>query len=208
MQLQRGEKRSLSDLGVAGNCEVKVEFGLAGIDIAAFGLEPGQKIGDDRYVVLFSNPATPGGEVRMTTSGNTASFALELDRLPASIDRIVFTATHDSRAVGESRPLMLLDRKAAADIANTNNNTNAPGAGANSGLLLMSGGPMRAKNSSQLVRPAGLSAAAVDLTGAGIINLEAHKAERPSKMRLAVGDEEVRLAFRDDPEIKGLGVML
>jgi origin recognition complex subunit 1 len=50
--------------------------------------------------------------------------------------------------------------------------------------------------------------AAVDLTGAGIINLEGLKAERPSKVRLAVGDEEVRLAFRDDPEIKALGVML
>ncbi|WP_073981409.1 TerD family protein [Erythrobacter donghaensis] len=107
MQLQRGEKRSLSDLGVGSNCEVKVEFGLDGIDIAAFGLEPGQKIGDDRYVVLFSNPATPGGEVRMASAGNTATFTLELDRLPANIDRIVFTATHDSRSVGESRPLMV-----------------------------------------------------------------------------------------------------
>ena len=107
MQLQRGEKRSLADLGIGSQCEVKVEFGMDGIDIAAFGLEPGQKIGDDRYVVLFSNPATPGGEVRMTSSGNAASFALDLDRLSTSIDRIVFTATHDSRAVGESRPLMV-----------------------------------------------------------------------------------------------------
>jgi origin recognition complex subunit 1 len=99
------------------------------------------------------------------------------------------------KLAGESRPLTLLDRKAAGV-------TNA--AGADAGLM----GSMRAKNTSQLVRPAGLSAAAVDLTGAGIINLEAHKAERPSKMRLAVGDEEVRLAFRDDPEIKALGVVL
>jgi origin recognition complex subunit 1 len=99
-------------------------------------------------------------------------------------------------AAGESRPLTLLDRKAAGTV-------NTAGA-ADSGLM----GSVRAKNTSQLVRPAGLSAAAVDLTGAGIINLEAHKAERPSKMRLAVGDEEVRLAFRDDPEIKGLGVIL
>ncbi|KAK3394000.1 P-loop containing nucleoside triphosphate hydrolase protein [Podospora didyma] len=59
-----------------------------------------------------------------------------------------------------------------------------------------------------MMRPAGLSSAAVDLAGAGIVNLEALKAERPSKMRLAVGDEEVRLAFRDDPEIKALGVVL
>lgn len=57
------------------------------------------------------------------------------------------------------------------------------------------------------VRLAGLGAAAVDLTGAGIINLEAHRPERPSKVRLAVGDEEVRLAFRDDPEIKAMGLI-
>ncbi|KAJ4424765.1 Origin recognition complex, subunit 1 [Gnomoniopsis sp. IMI 355080] len=58
------------------------------------------------------------------------------------------------------------------------------------------------------VRLAGLGAAAVDLTGAGIINLEAHKAERPSKIRLAVGDEEVRLAFRDDPDVKAMSLII
>lgn len=62
----------------------------------------------------------------------------------------------------------------------------------------------RARSDVKGVRLAGLGAAAVDLTGAGIINLEAHKAERPSKIRLAVGDEEVRLAFRDDPEVKAM----
>lgn len=52
----------------------------------------------------------------------------------------------------------------------------------------------------------GVGAATVDLMGAGIIFLEGLRAERPSKMRLAVGDEEVKLAFRDDPEIKALGI--
>ncbi|OTA51924.1 P-loop containing nucleoside triphosphate hydrolase protein [Hypoxylon sp. EC38] len=55
-------------------------------------------------------------------------------------------------------------------------------------------------------RVAGISSAAVDLTGAGIIILEGQRAERPSKIRLAVGDEEVKLAFRDDPEIRALGI--
>jgi tellurite resistance protein TerA len=105
MQLQRGEKRSLADLGIGPKCEVKVDFGMGGIDIAAFGLEPGQKIRDDRYVVLFSNLRSPGGEVVMQAAGNSATFTVDLDRLPANIDRIVFTATHDSRSVGESRPL-------------------------------------------------------------------------------------------------------
>ncbi|SPQ19340.1 75bfc01f-7ba5-4eb4-9f35-239848eb4f4c [Thermothielavioides terrestris] len=100
------------------------------------------------------------------------------------------------KLAGESRPLALLDRKAVGGVTSA--------AGTDAGLMASA----RAKNHSQLVRPAGLSAAAVDLAGAGIINLEAHKADRPSKMRLAVGDEEVRLAFRDDPEIKALGVIL
>ena len=104
------------------------------------------------------------------------------------------------KLAGESRPLTLLDRKATG--------ASLTGGMADSGLMVTASSSARSKNSSQLVRPAGLSVAAVDLTGAGIINLEAHKAERPSKMRLAVGDEEVRLAFRDDPEIKALGVIL
>ncbi|KAI8629304.1 P-loop containing nucleoside triphosphate hydrolase protein [Xylariaceae sp. FL1651] len=55
-------------------------------------------------------------------------------------------------------------------------------------------------------RPAGVHAAAVDLAGAGVIVLEGQRPERPSKMRLAVGSEEVKLALRDDPEIKALGI--
>jgi len=63
MQLQKGEKRSLADLGIGGRCEVTVSFGLAGVDIAAFGLDAAKKIGDDRYVVLFSNSRSPNGEI-------------------------------------------------------------------------------------------------------------------------------------------------
>ncbi|KAF2964507.1 hypothetical protein GQX73_g9070 [Xylaria multiplex] len=55
-------------------------------------------------------------------------------------------------------------------------------------------------------RIAGIQAAAVGLAGAGIIILEGQRTERPSKIRLAVGDEEVKLALRDDPEIKALGI--
>jgi origin recognition complex subunit 1 len=106
------------------------------------------------------------------------------------------------KLAGESRPLTLLDRKAQEAT------TTHALLGTDSGLMTMMPPAARAKNASQLVRPAGLSVAAVDLTGAGIINLEGQRPERPSKMRLAVGDEEVRLAFRDDPEIKALGIML
>jgi len=99
-------------------------------------------------------------------------------------------------AAGESRPLTLLvDRRPGIGGAR---------AGGDGELVIKSKQDVHLR----LPRPAGLSMAAVDLTGAGIINLEGLKAERPSKVRLAVGDEEVRLAFRDDPEIKALGVVL
>ncbi|KAI1407464.1 P-loop containing nucleoside triphosphate hydrolase protein [Hypoxylon sp. FL1857] len=62
------------------------------------------------------------------------------------------------------------------------------------------------RNGIRSARVGGISSAAVDLTGAGIIILEGLRAERPSKIRLAVGDEEIKLAFRDDPEIRALGI--
>lgn len=46
---------------------------------------------------------------------------------------------------------------------------------------------------------------AVDLMEAGIIGLEARKADRTGKIRLAIGEEDLKLAFKDDPEIKNLG---
>src|SRR3546814_4314408 len=73
--------------------------------ISAFGLDASKKIGDDRYVILFSNSRSPNGEISLASSSDRASFTLDLDALPASIDRIVFTATHDDRPIAESRPL-------------------------------------------------------------------------------------------------------
>ncbi|KAK2011250.1 ATPase [Colletotrichum eremochloae] len=62
------------------------------------------------------------------------------------------------------------------------------------------------KESARVAEALALRRAATELMGAGIIVLEAHKAERPSKIRLAVGDEEIKMAFRDDGEIKALGL--
>lgn len=50
-----------------------------------------------------------------------------------------------------------------------------------------------------------MGASAVDLMEAGIIGLEARKADRTGKIRLSIGDEDLKLAFKDDPEIKSLG---
>lgn len=102
MELKQGEKRSLADLAIGIRCEMDVEF-AHGVDIAAFGLGADRRIGDDRYVVLFSNPASPDGAIRL----NGARFDLNLDLLPAAIDRIVFTATHDEKPISQAKPLRI-----------------------------------------------------------------------------------------------------
>lgn len=55
-------------------------------------------------------------------------------------------------------------------------------------------------------RALGMGRAAVELMEAGVVGLESRRGERVGRVRLAVGEEEVRLALREDVEVKGLGV--
>ncbi|KAF7551716.1 hypothetical protein G7046_g7646 [Stylonectria norvegica] len=58
----------------------------------------------------------------------------------------------------------------------------------------------------QMARPGHIHTAAMDLVAAGLINLEAHRADRSSKLRLAIADDEVKMALRDDGDLKALGI--
>lgn len=50
-----------------------------------------------------------------------------------------------------------------------------------------------------------MGVAATDLAEAGILLLESRRGERTGKVRLNVGDEEVRLAYKDDAAVRGMG---
>ncbi|KAH7028378.1 P-loop containing nucleoside triphosphate hydrolase protein [Macrophomina phaseolina] len=62
-----------------------------------------------------------------------------------------------------------------------------------------------AQERAKAARVMGMGNAAVELMEAGIVGLEARRGERVGRVRLGVSDEEVRLAFRDDEEVRGLG---
>ncbi|PNP41366.1 origin recognition complex subunit 1 [Trichoderma gamsii] len=55
-------------------------------------------------------------------------------------------------------------------------------------------------------RPQYIHAAALELVAAGLVNLEAHRADRSSKLRLAIADDEVKMALRDDADLKSMGL--
>ncbi|KFY36282.1 hypothetical protein V494_05159 [Pseudogymnoascus sp. VKM F-4513 (FW-928)] len=50
-----------------------------------------------------------------------------------------------------------------------------------------------------------MGTAAIELMEAGIIGFEARKGDRVAKVRLCIGEGDVKLALKDDPESRGLG---
>lgn len=98
--LQTGQKLKLTELTGEQRLSVRVSVQHPDLDLSVFGLNAERQLKDDRYFVFFNQPASPGGEIRVSGSGDTRDFALDLAALPASIERLVFVATSDSQPVG------------------------------------------------------------------------------------------------------------
>ncbi|KAL9031717.1 MAG: hypothetical protein Q9196_000265 [Gyalolechia fulgens] len=75
---------------------------------------------------------------------------------------------------------------------------------ASSGSLIEKG-ISTAAGAEKVARVLGMRVATASLAEAGVIGLEGRRGERVGKVRLNVGEEEIKLALRDDCEVKGLG---
>ncbi|MBB1125087.1 TerD family protein [Thiospirillum jenense] len=100
MQLSRGQRAKIADLIPNGQ---KLTLGISinaphlVIDFACFGLDANGKLADERYMTFFNQPTTPCGGVRLETpAGDMAGFAIDLSRLPATIERLTITAALES----------------------------------------------------------------------------------------------------------------
>ena len=60
-------------------------------------------------------------------------------------------------------------------------------------------------NGRKTSRVSAMGDAAIELMDAGVIGLEARKGDRMGRIRLCIGEEDVKLAFKEDPEAQGLG---
>jgi origin recognition complex subunit 1 len=67
------------------------------------------------------------------------------------------------------------------------------------------GRPAAKKEPERAARVMGMGSAAVELAEAGIVGLESRHGDRVGRVRLGVGEEEVRNALREDLESQGLG---
>ncbi|RBM11900.1 TerD family protein [Streptomyces sp. PT12] len=96
---QRGRKARLSDLTLGTDLYVGVQIAGPGLvfDISCFGLDQAEQLSDDRYFIFYNQPKSPEESLQLlgAQAGDTESFRVTLDSVPASIDRLTFTASID-----------------------------------------------------------------------------------------------------------------
>ncbi|WP_267245941.1 TerD family protein [Streptomyces sp. PR69] len=98
-EFQRGHKAKISDLTSGTDLYVGVQIAAPGLtfDISCFGLDADERLSDDRYFIFFNQPKSPEESIQLLgpQAGDTESFRVTLDRIPASVQRLSFTATID-----------------------------------------------------------------------------------------------------------------
>ncbi|MFC9248422.1 TerD family protein [Streptomyces sp. NPDC057136] len=98
-EFQRGHKAKISDLTPGTDLYVGVQIAGPGLtfDISCFGLDANEQLSDDRYFIFFNQPKSPEESIQLlgAQSGDTESFRVTLDRIPANIHKLSFTATLD-----------------------------------------------------------------------------------------------------------------
>ncbi|MGA5320292.1 TerD family protein [Streptomyces seoulensis] len=98
-EFQRGHKARISDLTAGTDLYVGVQISAPGLtfDISCFGLDADERLSDDRYFVFFNQPKSPEESIQLlgAQAGDAESFRVTLDRIPAGIHKLSFTATID-----------------------------------------------------------------------------------------------------------------
>ena len=101
MNIQRGMRGKLDQYVNVGR-DITVSMSVAGRDVydyCCFGVDADGKLSDDRYMVFYNQTRSPGGEIRYEPNAQGAAFALSLESLPATIDKLVFTVSIDGKGV-------------------------------------------------------------------------------------------------------------
>jgi stress response protein SCP2 len=100
-----------------------VEIAISGpaeYDFCCFGVDAGDKLSDDRYMVFFNQTNSPGNEIIFSQAGKSAVYRVNLDRLPPSIAKLVFTVSIDGNgtmgAIGSCNLKLLQNNSAALQL--------------------------------------------------------------------------------------------
>lgn len=85
------------DMQICGNAEY---------DFCCFGVDPAEKLSDDRYMVFYNQRQSPEGELSLEDINGGVRFKLQLSKLSEKINRLIFTLSIDgTQTVGEMQSL-------------------------------------------------------------------------------------------------------
>ncbi len=97
MDLQRGMREKL-DKYVDFQNYVDIEMNINGpgiYDFCCFGVDADDNLSDDRYMIFYNQTSSPQNEIIYEALDNGASFRVNLNSLPMSIQKLVFTVSID-----------------------------------------------------------------------------------------------------------------
>lgn len=97
MNLQRGMRDKIANY-IDADSEFCIEMGIIGsavYDFSCFGIDQSGRLSDDGYMIFYNQTVSPAGEITLTPDNNSAKFFVNLSKLPASIEKLVFTASID-----------------------------------------------------------------------------------------------------------------
>ncbi|MCR5165858.1 MAG: TerD family protein [Oscillospiraceae bacterium] len=60
-----------------------------------FGVDSNDKLSDERYMIFYNQPVSPGNAVSMRTEGQDFIYTIDLGKLPGNIVKLVFTVSID-----------------------------------------------------------------------------------------------------------------
>lgn len=97
MNLQRGFRDKL-DKYFDINSDIEITMNTSGNAVYkyfCFGTDTTNKLSDNRYIICPNQTSSPNSEINYFNVNNSAKFKVSLNRLPASINKLVFTASVD-----------------------------------------------------------------------------------------------------------------
>ncbi len=101
MELQRGMRDKLEKyIDVNRSIEVEMQISGASVyDFCCFGVDVNDKLSDDRYMVFYNQTSSPANEISYRGGNGSAVFTIELNRIPMTIQKLVFTVSIDGSGV-------------------------------------------------------------------------------------------------------------
>lgn len=92
MQIGRGFRHELKSKNLVVSIKTS---GSAEYDVSCFGLDVNGKLSDDRYMIFYNQIASPNNEIVMENQGACTDFRIDFNRLPNTINKLVFTISTD-----------------------------------------------------------------------------------------------------------------